>query len=102
MTLAEAIALPIPDDEEGYVLDILDEYLNVVDHLKLKGDRYKELHAAIFGLTEARVWEQWVARHRALTSLRACRMRCSRGPWPWHNVLTTSGMAGHAQSSRSF
>lgn len=61
MTLAEAIALPIPDDEEGYVLDILDEYLNVVDHLKLKGTRYKELHAAIFGLTEARVWEQWVA-----------------------------------------
>jgi len=60
MTLAEAIALPIPDDEEGYVLDILDEYLNVVDHLKLKGDRYKELHAAIFGLTEARVWEQWI------------------------------------------
>ena len=60
MTLAEAIALPIPDDEEGYVLDILDEYLNVVDHLKLKGARYKELHAAIFGLTEARVYEAWL------------------------------------------
>lgn len=60
MTLAEAIALPIPDDEEGYVLDILDEYLNVIDHLKLKGDRYKELHAAIFGLTEARVYEAWI------------------------------------------
>ena len=59
MTLAEAIALPIPDDEEGYVLDILDKYLSVVDHLKLKGDRYKELHAAIFGLTEARVYEAW-------------------------------------------
>ena len=60
MTLAEAIALPIPDDEEGYVLDILNEYLNVQDHLKLKGDRYKELHAAIFGLTEARVYEAWL------------------------------------------
>jgi RNA ligase len=60
MTLAEAIALPIPDDEEGYVLDILDEYLSVVDHLKLKGARYKELHAAIFGLTEARVYEAWL------------------------------------------
>jgi len=60
MTLAEAIALPIPDDEEGYVLDILDEYLNVVDHLKLKGARYKELHAAIFGLTEARVYDAWL------------------------------------------
>lgn len=61
MTLAEAIALPIPDDEEGYVLDILDEYLNVVDHLKLKGARYKELHAAIFGLSEKAVWEQMQA-----------------------------------------
>jgi RNA ligase len=61
LTLAEALALPIPDDEEGYVLDILDEYLNVVDHLKLKGDRYKELHAAIFGLSEKAVWEQMQA-----------------------------------------
>ena len=60
MTLAEAIALPIPDDEEGYVLDILDEYLNVVDHLKLKGDRYKELHSAIFGLSEKVIWEHWI------------------------------------------
>lgn len=58
MTLAEAIALPIPDDEEGYVLDILDEYLNVVDHLKLKGARYKELHSAIFGLSAKAIWEQ--------------------------------------------
>lgn len=60
MTLAEAIALPIPDDEEGYVLDILDEYLNVIDHLKLKGDKYKELHSAIFGLTERKVYDAWV------------------------------------------
>jgi RNA ligase len=60
ITLAEAIALPIPDDEEGYVLDILDEHLETVDHLKLKGERYKELHAAIFGLSERAVWEQFV------------------------------------------
>ena len=60
MTLAEAIALPIPDDEEGYVLDILDEYYNVVDHLKLKGAKYKELHSAIFGLTERKLYELWV------------------------------------------
>jgi RNA ligase len=65
MTLAEAIALPIPDDEEGYVLDILDEYLNVVDHLKLKGDRYKELHAAIFGLTERALYDLWVTGKEA-------------------------------------
>jgi RNA ligase len=60
MTLAEAVALPIPDDEEGYVLDILNDDGDVIDHLKLKGDRYKELHAAIFGLTEARVYEAWL------------------------------------------
>ena len=60
ITLAEALALPIPDDEEGYVLDILDEDLEVVDHLKLKGARYKELHAAIFGLSEKAIWEQFV------------------------------------------
>lgn len=71
MTLAEAIALPIPDDEEGYVLDILDEYLNTVDHLKLKGARYKELHAAIFGLSERAVWEQFVegTAHDFITAL---------------------------------
>lgn len=60
MTLGEALALPIRDDEEGYVLDILDEYFNVIDHLKLKGDRYKELHAAIFGLTERKVYDAWL------------------------------------------
>lgn len=61
ITLAEAIALPIPDDEEGYVLDVLDFKGNTIDHLKLKGARYKELHAAIFGLTERKVWEQMQA-----------------------------------------
>jgi RNA ligase len=60
IALAEAIALRIPDDEEGYVLDILNDDGDVIDHLKLKGDRYKELHAAIFGLTEARVYEAWL------------------------------------------
>ena len=65
MTLAEAIALPIPDDEEGYVLDILDEYLNVVDHLKLKGAKYKELHSAIFGLTERKLYDLWVEGQEA-------------------------------------
>lgn len=58
MSLAEAIALPIADDEEGFVLDILDpETFETVHHVKLKGDRYKELHGAIFGLNERRVWE---------------------------------------------
>lgn len=60
ITLGEALALEIPDNEEGYVLDILDDDLEVIDHLKLKGARYKELHAAIFGLSEKAIWEQFV------------------------------------------
>ena len=59
MTLGDALALPIPEGEEGYVLDILDDDLNTIDHLKLKGDWYVRMHAAIFGLTEKRVWEAW-------------------------------------------
>lgn len=59
-TLADALMLPIPEGKEGYVLDVLDpESGEVVDHLKLKGDWYKMMHAAIFGLTEKRVWEVW-------------------------------------------
>lgn len=73
MTLGEALALHIPDDEEGYVLDILDEYLNVVDHLKLKGARYKELHSAIFGLSEKTVCfacgASWDSPHSTSTVL---------------------------------
>ena len=59
MTFAEALALPIPDDEEGYVLDIrsFDQPGKIRGHLKLKGDRYKELHGAIFGLSERKIWE---------------------------------------------
>lgn len=59
MTFADALALPIPDDEEGYVLDIREfDKPNVIrGHLKLKGDRYKELHGAIFGLSERKIWE---------------------------------------------
>lgn len=58
MTFGEALALPIPDDEEGYVLDIIDwSEAEATGHLKLKGDRYKELHGAIFGLSERRIWE---------------------------------------------
>jgi RNA ligase len=60
ITLGEALALKIPDNEEGYVLDILNTQGVVVDHLKLKGERYKELHAAIFGLSEKAIWEQMV------------------------------------------
>jgi RNA ligase len=62
MTFADALALPIPDDEEGYVLDIrsFDKPGEIRGHLKLKGDRYKELHGAIFGLSERKIWEAMV------------------------------------------
>lgn len=59
ITLAEALMLPIPEGKEGYVLDVLNDKGEVIDHLKLKGDWYKMMHAAIFGLTEKRVWEAW-------------------------------------------
>lgn len=58
-TLADALMLPIPEGKEGYVLDVLNDKGEVIDHLKLKGDWYKMMHAAIFGLTEKRVWEAW-------------------------------------------
>lgn len=59
LTFADALKLPIPDDEEGYVLDILTDtgIPPVSGHIKLKGDRYKELHGAIFGLSERKIWE---------------------------------------------
>lgn len=58
MTFAEALALPIPDDEEGYVLDVRSfNGPGLRGHIKLKGDRYKELHGAIFGLSERKIWE---------------------------------------------
>ena len=60
MTLGEALALPIPEGEEGYVLDIMVAG-EVVDHLKLKGEWYKRMHSAVFGLTEKKVWEAWDA-----------------------------------------
>ena len=58
MTLGDALALPIPEGEEGYVLDIMVAG-EVVDHLKLKGEWYKRMHSAVFGLTEKKVWEAW-------------------------------------------
>lgn len=61
ISLGEALALPIPDDEEGYVLDICSGS-TVLDHLKLKGDRYKQLHALLTNTTGRRIWVQLAAR----------------------------------------
>lgn len=56
MTFKEALELPIPADEEGYVLDIRGPE-GVTGHLKLKGENYVRLHGAIFGLSERKIWE---------------------------------------------
>lgn len=60
MNLKEALELEIPDDEEGYVLDILDSEGNVVGHTKLKGSRYLEMHRIVTGLNERTIWEALV------------------------------------------
>lgn len=62
MTLAEALALPVEDDKEGFVLDILDDQGLVVDHLKLKGERYKRLHGLMTNVSGRRIWTELAAR----------------------------------------
>lgn len=56
----DAVKLPIPDNEEGYVIDVVklkDGHLKIDSHLKLKGENYVRLHGAIFGLSERKIWE---------------------------------------------
>lgn len=62
MTLREALAMQIPDDEEGYVLDILDSNGEVIDHLKLKGEQYKLLHSILTNTSGRRVWVELAGR----------------------------------------
>lgn len=62
MTYGEALALPIPDDEEGYVLDIIGMEGTISGHLKLKGDRYKYLHYIMTNLNAKNIWDEYVAR----------------------------------------
>lgn len=56
----EALKLPIPDDEEGYVLDIMGMEGTVSGHVKLKGAEYLRLHKLVTGLSEKTVWESLV------------------------------------------
>lgn len=57
MTLEEAIALPIPDDEEGYVLDVELTEGVIQGHLKLKGEAYIRDHKLISNLSERSIHE---------------------------------------------
>jgi RNA ligase len=62
MLLSEALALPIPDDEEGYVLDIKNDFGMVTSHVKLKGEAYKLLHGLLTNTNARRIWVQLAAR----------------------------------------
>lgn len=68
MPLSEALAMPIPADEEGYVLDIYSKEFDiwghgtVVGHLKLKGEEYKILHGLLTNTNARRIWVQLAAR----------------------------------------
>jgi RNA ligase len=66
-TFAEALAIAIPDDEEGYVLDILHDG-DVTGHIKLKGETYKILHGLLTNTNARRIWAQlaWRACHNLL------------------------------------
>lgn len=52
-TLAEALAAPVRDNAEGFVIRFLDSDLMV----KCKLERYVQLHKIITGLSEKSVWE---------------------------------------------
>lgn len=69
MTFAEALALPIPHDEEGYVLDVMElvykmsgGYALTTGHVKLKGEEYKILHGLLTNTNARRIWVQLAAR----------------------------------------
>jgi RNA ligase len=64
--LSTALELPIPADEEGYVLDLFEQfpggYLKSTGHVKLKGEEYKILHGLLTNTNARRIWVQLAAR----------------------------------------
>jgi RNA ligase len=64
--LSTALELPIPADEEGYVLDLFEKfpggYLKSTGHVKLKGEEYKILHGLLTNTNSRRIWIQMAAR----------------------------------------
>lgn len=63
MTLKDALELPIPGDEEGYVLDLIEgDAKTVFGHVKLKGEEYKILHGLLTNTNARRIWVQLAAR----------------------------------------
>lgn len=69
ITLREALELEIPNDEEGYVLDIVEKvrklsgsYHETIGHVKLKGTEYKILHGLLTNTNARRIWVELAAR----------------------------------------
>ena len=68
ITLSDALALSIPADEEGYVLDLYGKEFDmwghgtVIGHVKLKGEEYKILHGLLTNTNARRIWVQLAAR----------------------------------------
>lgn len=60
--IQDALKFPIPADEEGYVLDILNASGMVTAHVKLKGEEYKILHGLLTNTNARRIWVQMAAR----------------------------------------
>jgi len=60
-TVADALKMEIPDDEEGYVLDVL-RGGETASHVKLKGETYKLLHAILTNTSARRIWVEMAAR----------------------------------------
>jgi len=60
--IQDALRLPIPPDEEGYVLDLLNSQSMVTGHVKLKGEEYKILHGLLTNTNARRIWVQLAAR----------------------------------------
>jgi RNA ligase len=77
ITLREALELPIPADEEGFVLDIFEDE-KVTGHVKLKGEEYKILHGLLTNTNARRIWVQLAARE--------CHMFVDR-PDDWANKV---------------
>lgn len=69
MTFGEALALPIPDDEEGYVLDFEGMEGVIVDHQKLKGEWYKMLHGILTNSSARKIWVMMVAHEFDMSTI---------------------------------
>lgn len=61
MTFAEVLGMKVPDDEEGYVLDIQKDG-ETTGHVKIKGETYKILHGLLTNTNARRIWVQLAAR----------------------------------------